>query len=114
MKHYMTLYDAPFRRMDAGIKKFELRLYDEKRKKINLGDEIVFTHGEDETKKLTVKVIGLLLYKKFCDLIDDVPAALLGYKETEKEYLRASMYEIYSPKQEEQYGVLGIRIKKVS
>ncbi len=44
-------------------------------------------------------------------MIDDLPACLLGYKEEDKDYLRTSMYEIYSRDDEEKFGALGIRLE---
>lgn len=42
MIHEMKLNEKPFNNIDKGIKKIELRLFDEKRSKINLNDYIVF------------------------------------------------------------------------
>jgi len=38
MKHEMKLYPEPFQMIADGRKTIELRLYDEKRKKIKAGD----------------------------------------------------------------------------
>ena len=57
--------------------------------------------------------IGLLVFGNFFDLIRDLPATYLGYKESEKDYLKRSIYDIYTPEDEEKYGVLGIRIELV-
>jgi ASC-1-like (ASCH) protein len=43
MKHEMRLHDGPFKLIKAGSKTIELRLYDEKRQEIKVGDEIEFT-----------------------------------------------------------------------
>ena len=42
MKHEMRLHDTPFKMIQAGTKTIELRLYDEKRQQIQVGDEIEF------------------------------------------------------------------------
>ena len=42
MKHEMKLALEPFDMIADGRKTIELRLYDDKRKKIKLGDEIQF------------------------------------------------------------------------
>lgn len=44
MIHEMKLNDKAFNNIKSGIKKFELRLYDKKRRNINLGDTIIFHH----------------------------------------------------------------------
>lgn len=42
MIHEMKLNDNAFNNIKKGLKKFELRLYDDKRKNINIGDTIIF------------------------------------------------------------------------
>lgn len=113
MLHNMRLQSAPFARVKSGEKILELRVCDEKRQKLEVGDEIEFADMAAPEEKIRVEVIGLLRYKKFADLINDMPAAYLGYKESEKDYLRNSMYEIYAPEEEEKYGVLGIRMRRL-
>ena len=43
MKHYMKLKNDPFIKIKNKTKTIEMRLNDEKRKKINVGDIIEFT-----------------------------------------------------------------------
>jgi len=114
MLHQMKLDIEPFGRIKDGEKTLELRLYDEKRRKIGIGDEIEFSKRPDLVETVKVEVVGLLLYKNFADLIHDIPASYLGgYETAEKEYLAASMYEIYTKEEEEEDGVLGIRIRLI-
>ena len=40
MRHEMRLHDVPFKKIQAGTKTIEMRLYDEKRQMIQVGDEI--------------------------------------------------------------------------
>ena len=111
MLHEMKLYEGPFGRMKKGSKKLELRLYDEKRQKIKIGDEIIFRLAPNLNEEIKTKVTGLLVYPKFADMLDDLPTSLLGYDEKDRDYLRTSMYEVYSPEQEATHGALGIRIE---
>jgi ASC-1-like (ASCH) protein len=114
MLHQMKLDIEPFGRIKDGEKTLEIRIYDEKRRKIGIGDEIEFSKRPDLTETVKVEVVGLLLYKNFADLIQDLPASYLGgYEESEKEYLKTSMYEIYTKEEEDEYGVLGIRIRLI-
>lgn len=54
----MHLHDAPFKRVVSGEKKWECRLNDVKRRKITIGDEIVFINREtDERVMVSVKDI---------------------------------------------------------
>ena len=40
----MKLNASPFEMIKSGVKSIELRLYDEKRQKIKIGDTIIFTN----------------------------------------------------------------------
>ena len=46
MTHNMKLNDAPFETIKNGKKTIELRLYDEKRRKIKIGDTICFKEDQ--------------------------------------------------------------------
>ena len=47
MLHEMTLFPKPYASISSGQKTIELRLYDEKRQSIHIGDQIRFTNTED-------------------------------------------------------------------
>ena len=51
-RHVMNLTPAPLRMIREGRKTIELRLYDEKRKQISIGDIITFVNTEDKGKGL--------------------------------------------------------------
>lgn len=78
MLYQMRLDDEPFERMKRGEKTLEIRLFDEKRQKLELGDEIEFVRRNNPAEKVEAKVFGLLAYNNFSDLIEDMPAAYLG------------------------------------
>ena len=42
MTHKMNMNPSPFEKIRNGTKTIELRLYDEKRRKIEIGDTIIF------------------------------------------------------------------------
>lgn len=109
MLYQMKLHDESFKRTQSGERVLELRLYDEKRQRLRLNDEIEFAKASNLNETIRTRIIGLLRYNSFADILYDMPAAYLGYDESEKEYLIHSMYEIYAKEEEEKYGVLGIR-----
>jgi len=61
MKHEMKLHDDPFQLIKLGTKTIELRLLDEKRSLINIGDSIEFTNRLTN-EKIIVMVKGLHKY----------------------------------------------------
>lgn len=92
-----------------GTKRIELRLYDEKRRAIEIGDTIEF--AKSETEKFKAEVIGLLRYGSFRDLFEDFPIEILADKSMTKEELAGVLSEFYTPEKQAEYGVVGIRLK---
>ena len=105
----MKLHPEPYGKIKERVKSLELRLYDEKRKEIDLGDEIVFLKEPDHAESVTAKVVGLVRYTSFSDLLDDfAPDIYLGH--TNKEDAMSGVSRFYSEADQLKNGVLGIRI----
>ena len=104
--HQMNLQSKYFNYIKSGTKRVELRLFDEKRQNINLGDMIEFSDGNESLK---VEVVGLLRYKSFQDLLADFDTTLLADASMTKTELLDALQEFYSPEAQSQYGVVGIR-----
>lgn len=109
MIHKMRLHDGPFKLIQAGIKTIELRLYDEKRQQIQVGDEIEFTNRITGEKQLT-KVIAIHIYSSFVDLYRNYDKVSLGYRKDEVAKPE-DMEQYYSKEEQENYGVVGIEIR---
>ena len=112
MKHVMNLHSAPFEMIRSGRKTIELRLYDEKRRLISIGDEVKFVSSSDSTMSLNCRVIALHKFDSFEDLYDSLPLLQCGY--TENDILTASPNDMdfyYSKEKQKEYGVIGIEIE---
>ncbi|MBQ3452808.1 ASCH domain-containing protein [Candidatus Saccharibacteria bacterium] len=107
--HEMNLQPKYFDFIKDGTKRIELRLFDEKRQQIELGDTIEFTKSEDE--KFKAEVIGLLRYNSFNDLFEDFDISMLADKSMTKQELLDVLSEFYTPEKQAELGVLGIRLK---
>ena len=55
----MKLKETPFERIKNGTKTIEFRLYDEKRKKVKIGDKIEFSKLPDLHEKILVEVLDI-------------------------------------------------------
>jgi ASC-1-like (ASCH) protein len=119
-EHHMKLNEESYDKISSGKKVIEVRLYDDKRKDIRIGDIITFTcehsrraapHAEPDTKMIKTKVMGLLRYDSFEDLVDDHEPKLFG--EESGDELKKKIYSIYSKEQENGNGVLGMRVQKI-
>lgn len=114
MKHCMKLCAQPFDMISSGEKSVEIRLYDEKRRKLKKGDEIEFSlieDGKTANKTLNVKITGLYRFNSFADLFYSDLYASLGSDEKTVEEFTNSMRLYYSKEQEQTCGVLAIKIK---
>lgn len=112
--HKMKLNPEPFGLIASEKKTFELRLNDEKRRKIETGDTIVFTNTRDSSRKLSAKVVGIHRFKSFSELYKNLPLTKCGY--TEKDILSAKpedMEVYYSKEMQNKYGVIGIELKLI-
>lgn len=107
--HEMNLQPKYFDFIKDGTKRIELRLYDEKRSQIQLGDIIEFSKSTDD--KLKTEVIGLLRYNSFKDLFEDFDISILADVSITKDELLSVLSEFYTPEKQAQYGVIGIRLK---
>lgn len=111
MNHQMKLFSEPFELIQCGGKIIEIRLNDEKRQKVKIGDTITFSKLPKLEETLTVKVVGLLQYVTFEQLYTDIPFEYFGCEGRTMEWMLEGTYEIYSKEQEAKYGALGIRIE---
>ena len=111
----MKLNDAPFCQIEDGTKKIELRLFDEKRRRIDLHDYIIFSNITDERRKLAVVVKSLHRYTTFMELFKDIPPSLCGFGEYINAEEAAGMMGAYYTQDEiSTFGVLGIGIELTS
>ena len=108
MLHYMKLKENPFERIKNGTKTVEFRLYDEKRSKVKVGDQIEFSKLPDLQEKLLVKVLDLYREESFEKLFRK-----LGFDEDEVQGKTETMHQFYSSEEEKQYGVVGIKISVI-
>lgn len=109
MRHEMHLRETPFHEIKSGKKTVEIRLYDEKRRKIKIGDEINFTLNEHEA--VLTEVANLHRFSTFDDLFASPLRDKCGMPEISAEECKARMRVYYSNEQEARYGVLAIEIK---
>lgn len=109
--HKMNLQPDPFNKIKSGRKSIELRLYDDKRRRIAVGDEIEFT-CTDGGEKLTATVTDLHKFGSFKELYAALPLSKCGYTAEELQTASYSdMYAYYTAEEEQKYGVVGIEIK---
>lgn len=113
MKHDMSLFEEPFNSVKNKEKIIEVRLNDEKRQKINVGDIITFYKLPEKKEKLMAKVIGKYPFQSFEELYSAFDFSLFGCQGYTMKAMVDETYDIYTREQERRYGVLGIKIKLI-
>lgn len=113
MIHEMKLQPEYFNFILNGTKRIEIRLNDEKRQNIKLGDKIKFLKEPDLNESFEAQVIGLLRYNSFEEMFKDYDISILSDKSMTKEELINVLEQFYTKEKQEQYGVLGIRIELI-
>ena len=109
--HEMNLTPSPLRMIREGKKTIELRLYDEKRQAVSIGDTITFQNTEDESDTLRVRVEDLYVFGSFGELYRRLPLKECGYTEEELKTASPKDMDAYYPKEKQaRYGVVGIRV----
>ena len=107
--HKMNLYPDAFELIKNGSKKVEMRLNDEKRQKLTIGDLVIFTNTKTK-EEIIVEVIDLKSFKSFKELYSSYKKTANGYKEDEVANPN-DMLDYYSQEQIDKYGALAIEIK---
>ena len=107
-QHQMKLATVPYSNIVSGKKVIESRLFDDKRKQIDIGDQIVFSENDKLENSVTTEVKGLLRYQTFKELFADHDPSLFG--ENSRDFLLNQIKQFYSDEDEQKYGVIGIRL----
>ena len=113
--HKMKLRPEYFDKILKGVKKYELRLNDEKRQKIKVGDFIEFTNESNLEESIQLWVTSLSYYNSFKELLsfnNNILEDIIGDFETSKPEFLHILEEIYPAKKQEKYGVLCIGLAK--
>lgn len=109
--HYMSLKPEPFDAIKGGYKDIEMRLNDDKRQAIQIGDIIAFTNTES-CEIIKVTVINKHCFATFNDLYKAFDKIRLGYKPNEIAHPN-DMEKYYPVDEISKNGVVGIEIQLV-
>jgi ASC-1-like (ASCH) protein len=109
MEHKMRLVDFAFKAIKNKEKDIEVRLNDEKRRLINIGDIIEFEHV-DTKEIIKVEVINLYKFKTFKELFNKFDNKRIGFNDSDDYTI---MDQFYTKEEQEKYGALGIEVKLI-
>ena len=107
----LHLHGDIFKIIKTGTKDIEVRLNDEKRQKLKIGDKITFINRNNEQEQLTKKIIGLEHYNNFQELVNNYEIERLDLKGYTKEYFLKELERFYTLEDQIKYGVIAIIFK---
>ena len=91
-----------------GTKTVEVRLYDEKRKNIKVGDKLTFLKRPLDLETIDVVVTKLEIFDSFNSLVDKYDMKDIYLENASREDYLKLMERFYSKEDEMKYGVLAI------
>lgn len=109
--HNMKLQEAPFNLIKSGEKTIELRLLDEKRKQIKIGDLIRFYHNDNSSIFVDANVIDLHISDCFDNLFECLDITKAGFDNIGE--LQEIMQKYYPLEEQNKLGVVGIEIERI-
>lgn len=107
----MKLQEKYFNLIKSDLKTIELRLFDEKRKEIKIGDVIEFTNCANKNETIQTKVIHLHIADNFIELCSAFEISRTGFKNMHE--LIEAILLLYPEEKQNKYGVIGIEVKKL-
>ena len=105
MEHIFHLQNEPYRLISDGEKSVELRLLDEKRQRIAVGDRICFL-CEEGNAPLFARVTKLVTADNFTALFEIVPPPLCGISDCRRAIAMMDTY--YTKEAQRRYRALAI------
>ncbi|GHU00966.1 RNA-binding protein [Alphaproteobacteria bacterium] len=110
--HEISVNTKYYNLLKSGAKTVELRLFDDKRRAIAVGDAILFRDNANPADSFIAKVVALHRAADFSELCAGVPPAKAGF--ADKQELLAVMNSFYAQAEQGRFGVVGIEIAKAA
>ena len=111
--HEMKLSEESFEKIKNKQKDIEVRLFDDKRKLIQLHDIIRFKKLPSLNEETLAKVTGLSKFSNFKDLFINFSNNRFGHHNLTLQDQITKVYKIYDKESEKNNGVVGIHLKKI-
>lgn len=107
------LHPEVFEIVENGVKDVEVRVNDEKRRKLKIGDTLVFLKRPDEVEKIYAKVTNLVYFNSFQEVCNSYPMERIYLEETSNSEYISLMGKFYSDEEVKKYGVVAIEFELI-
>lgn len=112
MEMKFHLHSDVFDIVKNGKKDIEVRLNDEKRRCLNVGDTLIFLRRPDDLEEIKAKVVDLNYYDNFDELVNHYDMERLYLSNYSKEDYLKEMERFYTLDEQKKYGVVAIVFSK--
>ena len=110
----MKLRELPFDQIKSKVKIWEVRLNDEKRKNINIGDSILFRKLPDLFDGVVCRVVDKKYFTSFREMGTVLSLKSLGFEDGATVDDCENLYHTYyTPEEEQQFGVVAFKLELV-
>lgn len=111
MKHEMKIKAIYFEKIKKGEKIYEVRLNDEKRRAMDVGDVLVLKKEPDQVEELYLEIKDLVYFDSFDEMVNTLPSEKIGFAGMEKQAIVDVYHSFYSPADERKHGVVAIKVQ---
>lgn len=108
MEMKVHLHPDVFEIVKKGKKDVEVRVNDEKRRKLNVGDTIIFLKRPLEDESIIKTVKSLEYYDNFKELVEHYEMERIYLEGYTKEMYLKEMARFYTEEEQDKYGVVAI------
>jgi ASC-1-like (ASCH) protein/8-oxo-dGTP pyrophosphatase MutT (NUDIX family) len=107
----MSLRPEYYEMVRSGEKDIELRLYDEKRRRMRNGDMLLIYNAQNRNDYIRAKIIRMHIAKSFADLATKISMPRTGFASLGA--LMTVISKFYDPETESKYGIVGIELEVI-
>ena len=113
--HDMEIMPKWFDLVVSGIKKYEARTNDARRKNMNVGDYILLTKKSDTNpEKALLRIVRKIEFQNFTALYDALPKRDTGFEGMETADIVEQLHQFYTEELENKLGVVAIESEVVA
>ncbi|MBS7386280.1 MAG: NUDIX domain-containing protein [Alphaproteobacteria bacterium] len=105
----MSLQPEYYEMVRSGEKDIELRLYDEKRRRMRNGDMLLIYNAQNRNDYIRAKIVRLHIAKSFVDLATKISMPRTGFASLNA--LMSAIEKFYDTEMESKYGIVGIELE---
>ena len=111
MEMRLHLHPEVFDVVASGNKNVEVRVNDEKRRQLKVGDTLIFLKRPDDIETITAKITNLVYFDTFLSVLDHYEMKNIYLETTTPEEYISLLKQFYTDEDESQYGVVAIEFE---